>query len=503
MGIINSVLSRQIKKRYREIEHFMKYPYEVQETWFKKLINAGKHTEWGKQHGYDSIDSIDQYKKQVPVSSYDTIKTFIDKIMQGQQNILWNTPVKWFAKSSGTTSDRSKYIPISKESLTECHFKGGKDMLSIYCTNNPNTKLFTGKSLAMGGSHKLTRHKNFRYHVGDLSAVIIQNLPFWAEFLRTPKRNLALHDKWEEKINNMAHIAAEQNITNISGVPSWTLILLKIILEIKDKKHIHDVWPNLEVFFHGGVNFDPYKHQFDNIISPSDINYFEIYNASEGFFGMQDQKNSKDLLLMLDYGIFYEFLPVDQLEEENPKVLNLDEIETGVNYALIISTNGGLWRYTLGDTVKFTSVSPFRMVITGRTKNFINAVGEEVIVDNAEKAMSAACQENNAIVNEYTAAPVYFSDDNNAAHEWLIEFDKKPEDIESFTNSLDKALQSVNSDYEAKRYNDMVLRKPVVHDVPHKTFYKWMKKRGKLGGQNKVPRLANNRKYIDEILNMI
>lgn len=503
MALLSSVLSWLMKKRMQQIEHFMKYPHEVQQEWLKKLVSAGSQTAYGKEFGFGSILTQEDFRNNVPVNDYNSLKPYIDRTMKGEQQVIWNTDIKWFAKSSGTTSDKSKFIPVSSESLEECHFKGGKDMLSIYCNNNPNTSLFDGKGLVMGGSHKITEISNEQYYVGDLSAIIIQNLPFWAEFHRVPKKSLALLDEWEEKIEKMAMAAIPHNVTNLSGVPSWNLLLLKRVLEITGEKDIHAVWPNLEVFFHGGVNFTPYSEQFQHIIPSPKMNYLENYNASEGYFGIQDRPEADDMLLMLDYGVYYEFIPMEEMENEHPKAIGIEEVETETNYALLISTNAGLWRYMIGDTIKFTSTNPYRIKITGRTKNFINAVGEEVIVDNAENAIAEACKETGAIVSEYTAAPVYFSDNENAAHEWLIEFEQLPSDLKQFTGLLDKRLQTLNSDYEAKRYHGMVLREPVVKAVPEGTFYQWMKKRGKLGGQNKVPRLSNDRKYIDDINQML
>lgn len=500
MALINSVLSWLMKKRFHQIELFMKYPHEVQSEWFKKLIYSAKDTEWGKKYDYKTITNLEKFKKRVPLNDYDSLKPYIDRLRKGEQNILWNTDIKCFAKSAGTTSDKSKFIPVSTESLEECHFKAGKDLLSIYCNNNSNTFLFDGRGLIMGGSHNISEINNKEYYVGDLSAIIIQNLPLWVEFIRVPKRKLALLDEWESKIEQMAHATISRNVTNISGVPSWMLLLLKRILEITGKSNLMEVWPNLEVFFHGGVNFGPYREQFHNLIPSDKMKYMENYNASEGFFGIQDKPDSDELLLMLDYGVFYEFLPLDQLNKENPETLALDEVELNTNYAIIISTNAGLWRYLIGDTIIFTSLDPFRIKITGRTKNFINSVGEELIIDNAEKALAIACEKCKAVINEYTAAPVYFKDNENAAHEWLIEFEKLPENLDFFTETLDNALKSLNSDYEAKRYHNMVLREPVIKAVPRDTFYNWLKKKGKLGGQNKVPRLSNDRKHIDEIL---
>jgi hypothetical protein len=502
MALINSVLSWIMKKRIHQIELFLKYPYDVQTEWLKKLLNAAKDTEWGKKYDYKSISGPVEFRQRVPVGDYENIKPYITRLRRGEQNLLWYSDIKWFAKSSGTTGDKSKFIPVSAEALEECHFKGGKDLLSIYCNNNPDTVFFDGKGLALGGSHQISDFNNESYY-GDLSAIIIQNLPWWAEFIRTPNLAIALMDEWESKIEKMAEATIKENVTNISGVPSWILLLLKRILEKTGKSSILDVWPNLELFTHGGVSFIPYREQFKKLIPSDKMNYIETYNASEGFFGIQDSNNSDDMLLMLDYGIYYEFIPSEDFENDNPKTFSLDEVELHKNYALVISTNAGLWRYKIGDTIEFTSLNPHRIKITGRTKNFINACGEELIIDNAEKALSIACEKSSAQIKEYTAAPVYFSDHENAGHEWLIEFEKTPASIEHFTEILDNALKSLNSDYEAKRYQNMVLRLPVIRAVPNGTFYNWMKLKGKLGGQYKVPRLVNDRHYVDEILKMI
>jgi hypothetical protein len=503
MAIINSVLYWLIKKRIHQIELFIKYPHEVQGEWFRKLIQAAEETEWGKQYGYSSIYNVDQFKERVPISTYEDLKPQIDLLREGKQNILWPTEIKWFAKSSGTTDNKSKYIPVSQESLEECHYKGGKDMLSLYCNNFPNTAFFDGRGLAIGGSHKISEINNASYYDGDLSAIIIQNLPFWAEFIRVPKKSTALMDNWEEKIEMMADESIPHNLTSLSGVPSWTLLLLRRVLEKTGKSNIMEVWPNLEVYFHGGVNFHPYQEQFRSLIQSDSMSYMETYNASEGFFGIQDCSDSQELLLMLDYGIYYEFIPIANLGEDHPKSAGLDEVNLETNYAMVISTNAGLWRYMIGDTVRFTSLHPYRIQITGRTKNFINAVGEELIVDNAEKALAIASKKCNAVVNEYTAAPLFIKKENRAAHEWLIEFEIEPPDLEYFTETLDNALKSLNSDYEAKRFHDMVLCPPIIKVLPPSTFYNWLKVKGKLGGQNKVPRLSNDRNFVDEIINLI
>lgn len=500
MPIFNSVISWFIKKRIHQIELFMKYPHDVQGEWFRKLITTAKDTEWGRNYDYKSIRTPDQFRERVPLSGYNDLKPFIDRLRKGEQNILWPSDVKWFAKSSGTTSDKSKFIPVSEEALEECHFKGGKDLLSIYCNNNPDSQIFSGKVLGLGGSIMVDDAHAETFH-GDVSAIIMENLPYWVELIRTPELSVALMNEWESKIERIALITKDEDVTNISGVPSWTLLLLKRILEITGKKSIGDVWPNLELFIHGGVNFSPYREQFGKI-APAGMKYLETYNASEGFFGIQDLNTPGEMLLMLDYGIFYEFMPLTEYDVLSNKTVTLDKVETGVNYALVISTNAGLWRYLIGDTIQFTSLDPYRIRITGRTTSFINAFGEELIIDNAEKAIATACEKASATITDYTAAPVYFDDNTNAAHEWLIEFETPPTSLDYFAEILDNALKALNSDYEAKRYHNMILRQPIIQQLPQGTFYRWLKERGKLGGQNKVPRLSNDRKYVDGIKEM-
>ncbi len=502
MTLYNTLLSWLMRKRMHQIELFVKYPHDVQNDWFHKLIKAGVKTEWGATYNYADIKNYDDYKSHVPLSYYEDLKPYIDRLMKGEQKLLWNSSIRWMAKSSGTTSEKSKFIPVSQEALEECHFKGGKDLYGLYCQNNPETNIFNGKALAMGGSHQISEYNNESYY-GDLSAIIIQNLPFWAEFHRTPSLDIALMDNWEEKINKMAMAILADDITNISGVPSWTLLLLKKVLDITKRDNISEVWPEMELYVHGGVSFKPYRDEFKRLFPGDKVKYIETYNASEGFFGIQDINNSEDLLLMLDYGIFYEFIPMHEINNQEPKTLSLEDVETDVNYALVISTNAGLWRYIIGDTVKFTSKNPYKIRITGRTKSFINAFGEEIIIENAEDALKIACEKSNAIINEYTAAPVYLKGNDSACHEWIIEFNKKPDNPDFFTVTLDNALKALNSDYEAKRFKDMLLKMPKVHMAPEGTFYNWMKSRGKLGGQNKVPRLSNDRKYVEEILEMI
>lgn len=502
MTIFNSVFTWFMKKRIHQIELFMKYPNEVQEEWFEQLISMAESTEWGRKYQYKSIDNLTQFKERVPIQNYDTLKPYIERMLKGEKNVLWPTEIRWFAKSSGTTSDRSKFIPVSEEALEECHFKGGKDVLTIYFNNQPNARMFTGKVLTLGGSHQVSQF-NTDTSFGDLSAVIMKNLPLWAEFHRTPQLDIALLDNFEEKIEKIAMATKDVNVTSIGGVPTWNLVLFKRILEITGKKNMLEVWPNLEMYFHGAVNFGPYREQFKALIPSDDMYYLENYNASEGFFGIQDTRDPGDMLLMLDYGIFYEFLPLENLHQENPQTLTLDEVELDKNYALIISTNAGLWRYMIGDTIKFSSLLPYRIRVTGRTRHFINAFGEELIIDNAEQALEIACHQTGAIIREYTAAPVYFSGNECGAHEWIIEFEKKPAEFERFVDLLDETLRRINSDYDAKRFKDMALRRPIVRRAPEGTFFNWMKEKGKLGGQHKVPRLANDREYVDSILKVM
>ncbi len=487
-----------MKKRIHQIELFIKYPIEVQDDLFTRLIDTAKYTEWGNRYDFKSIRSVNDFKSRVPIQNYESLKPEIERLMNGEQNILWPTDIKWFAKSSGTTAGKSKFIPVSVEAMEECHFKGGKDLMSIYCNNNPETKIFSGKSLTLGGSHHLNINNSDSIY-GDISAILMQNLPFWAQLIRTPELSIALMDNWEEKIEKMATATLAENVTCISGVPTWTLVLARRILEITGKNNLLEVWPNLELFIHGAVSFTPYKDQFKQLIPAHTFNYIETYNASEGFFGIQDRLKANDMLLMLDYGVFYEFMPLEEYGKEDPRTIALSEVELNKNYALVISTNAGLWRYVIGDTIKFTTLNPFRIHISGRTKLFVNAFGEEIIIENSDQAICIACEKTGATIKDYTMAPVYFKEKENGAHEWLIEFENPPSNIGYFNDVLDTALKSLNSDYEAKRYKDMALRPPIIRSVPQGTFYNWLKNKNKLGGQNKIPRLSNDRTLIEEI----
>jgi hypothetical protein len=498
MPLIKGIVSWLTIKRMNEIELFRKYPWNVQQDQLNYLISTARNTEWGIKYNFKNISTYKDFTNNVPLQDYNNIKPYVDRLREGAKDLLWQGEVKWFAKSSGTTSDKSKFIPVTQEALDDCHFRGGKDVMFFYEHQYPENRIFKGKGLIIGGSHKINNFNNDSYF-GDLSAILIENMPFYADFLRTPKTSIALMDNWEEKLEQMAHATINENVTSISGVPSWTMVLIKRILEITGKDNLLEVWPNLELFIHGGVNFAPYAAQYKKLIPNDNMHYLETYNASEGFFGIQDNPDDKSMLLMLDYGIFYEFIPMSEFGKPNAKTVTIKDVETDINYALVISTNGGLWRYIIGDTVKFTQTYPHRFIITGRTRHFINAFGEELIVENAEKALKIACEKTGTLINEYTAAPVYMDIDNQGAHEWLIEFEKKPEDLKYFTYILDDALKSVNSDYEAKRFNNYTLNMPIVKCVEKGTFYKWLEKKNKLGGQHKIPRLSNDRTYIDEI----
>jgi hypothetical protein len=487
--------------RMWRIEAWMQHPVAAQREVLQDLVTSAQYTEFGRKYDFSSLYTVRDFKKAVPIHEYDDLKPYITRIMEGEQNLLWNTPINWFAKSSGTTSDKSKFIPISNESLEDNHFRGAKDVLTLYYQFNPYSDLLTGKGLIIGGSH--TVHQiNDETHYGDLSAVLLQNSPFWGKWVRTPELSIALMDEWESKIEKLAQHTIHENVTSISGVPTWTMVLFRRILEITGKQTIAEVWPDLELYLHGGVSFVPYREHFEKLIGKP-INYLEMYNASEGVFAAQDSPDADGMLLFTDHGIFMEFMPLEEYGKDEPKTIGLRDVELSKNYALVISTNGGLWRYCIGDTVQFTSLNPFRIKVSGRIKHYINAFGEELIVDNTDRAIKLACEQTGAVVNDYTAAPVYFSAEGNGAHEWLIEFEKEPASIDHFSYELDIALKQCNSDYEAKRTKDIALRPPILHSIEKGSFFRWLKLKGKLGGQHKVPRLSNDRKYLDEILAML
>ena len=498
--LVNSIASWFLKKRFHQIELFLKYPNEVQNELLFQLLTTAKDTEIGRKYDFNTIKSYSTFSERVPVSNYEDYQHVINRSREGEHNIFWPNPIKWFAKSSGTTNAKSKFIPVSSESLEDCHYAASKDLLCMYLNNNENAQLFTGKSLRLGGSKEL--HKENGTAFGDLSAILIDNMPFWAEYSSTPSSKVSLMNDWEYKMQAIVEETRNENVTSLAGVPSWMLVLLNTVLEATGKDNLFEIWPNLEVYFHGGVSFVPYVDQYKAILPKSNFRYYESYNASEGFFAIQDRNDSSELLLMLDYGIFYEFIPMDTYETTNQKVIPLSDVVVGINYAVIITTNAGLWRYKIGDTVRFTSISPYRIKVSGRTKHHINAFGEELIIENAEDALRAVCKSTASEIVDYTAAPIFMEGKAKGSHEWLIEFKRPPKDIGKFIKLLDTSLQSLNSDYEAKRLNNMTLTMPTVHIARQHVFYDWLKTHDKIGGQHKIPRLSNSREYINELLQM-
>ena len=495
--IFNSVASFFLKRRISQIELFKDYPIEVQQEVLRKLVVYSIDTEIGKKFEFKTIRHYNDFKERVPIVAYEDIYEDIERNRKGEQNIFWRTPIKWFAKSSGTTNAKSKFIPISFESLDDCHYKAGKDMLSLYFNNNINSELLIGKCLRLGGSKDIYENNNSYY--GDLSAIMIDNLPFWAELSSTPSSKVSLISEWEKKVQAIINESIDQNVTSFAGVPSWMLSLLQQVIQQTGKDNILEIWKNAEVYFHGGVSFDPYRNLYKNLFPSKDFKYFEIFNASEGFFAIQDQNNSSELLLMLDYGIFYEFIPTSQSEQD---IISLADVKLNVNYAMVITTNSGLWRYKIGDTIKFTCLNPFRIKVTGRTKHFINVFGEELVIENAEKALSMTCELTKCEISNYTVGPIFMGSKTKGSHEWLIEFEKKPDDINKFMEILDLNLQRLNSDYEAKRYKSSTLEIPKIQVARKNLFYDWLASKNKLGGQNKVPRLSNSREYLDELINL-
>ncbi len=488
-------------RRWRAIEHFKKHPHEVQAQTLASLLHKASKTEFGKKYNFKNIKSWSDFQSQVPISNYDDLKPYIEKILNGDDNVLWPGKILWFAKSSGTTSDKSKFLPISRDALQKCHYRAGKDVLWLYYLNYPDTRIYRGQNLIIGGSHQINT-LNKKSRLGDLSAVLIQNLPALVHLVRTPRLQIALMSEWEEKIRLMAEETIRENVTNISGVPSWTLVLIKKIFEITGQNDLRAIWPNLEVFIHGGVSFAPYRAEFAKLIPHDDMRYMEVYNASEGFFAIQDKKDRDDMLLMLDYGIFYEFIDMDNWRAGNMKALDLSQVELGKDYAMLISTNTGLWRYVIGDVVKFTDLKPYRLKISGRTAHFINVFGEELMIANVEKALSLTATEIKFSIKDYTVAPVFMSENNKGRHEWLIEFYEAPNDLNKFMEILDAKLKSINSDYEGKRQNNMALDFPLLNVARENLFTDWLRSKGKLGGQHKVPRLSNDRMIIEELLMM-
>lgn len=505
MILTNIFFKLKFSSRYKQIDFFKSNPEAAQSEVFFYLLNRAKNTDWGKRYEYkvmasqvDFRKALNIFQEKVPVSSYDDLSAEIEKILNKKKDVLWPGKTRYLAKSSGTTGSKSKFIPVSDEALSDCHYRGGGDALASYYRSNPETNVFFGKTVSIGGSFD----GDYEDPVcGDLSAILMKSLPFWAKPFRSPKISTAILDDWEKKIDKMSRDIIDEDVVALAGVPSWTLLVLRRVLDISGKKNISDLWPNLELFMHGGVSFGPYKKQFKEIISSPKMNYLEIYNASEGFFALNDDLEREDMLLMLDIGVFYEFIPIEDLGEKNPEIVTVSGLKLGRIYALLISTNGGLWRYLIGDTVEIRSVLPVRIKVAGRTKHFINVFGEELMVGNTDKALELALKKNDSIINEYTVCPVFIEGKARGGHEWLIEFEKKPVDLNKFAIDLDESLKSLNSDYEAKRHMDMILSLPKINIARKKLFYDWLKSKGKLGGQNKVPRLSNSRDYLEELLN--
>ena len=500
LQIINSFATWILKKRIHQMELFLKYPHEVQDELLFSLIKSAENTQIGRKYDFSSMKNYTTFSERIPVSTYEELEPLIELTRKGEQNVFWHSNIKWFAKSSGTTNAKSKFIPVSSEALENCHYKASKDLLCLYLNNNEDSQLFTGKSLRLGGSKQLYEDNNTFF--GDLSAILIDNMPIWAEFSSTPSSKISLMGDWETKLPAIINETMNENVTSLAGVPSWMMVLLQKSLETTGKSNLLELWPNAEVYFHGGVSFEPYKEQYKKLFPKDSFKYYEIYNASEGFFAIQDQNDSDELLLMLDYGIFYEFIPMDTFGTLNQRVIRLNQVELHKNYALVITTNSGLWRYFIGDTIRFTSLSPYRIKVTGRTKHHINVFGEELMVENTDAAVAKTCKEHLCEIIDYTVAPIFMTRQQKGAHEWIIEFKTKPDSIENFRKALDENLQSVNSDYEAKRYNNMTLNPLVLNIARENLFYDWLKQEDKLGGQHKVPRLSNERTYLENLLKL-
>jgi hypothetical protein len=500
LQIINSFATWILKKRIHQMELFLKYPHEVQDELLFSLIKSAENTQIGRKYDFSSMKNYTTFSERIPVSTYEELEPLIELTRKGEQNVFWNSNIKWFAKSSGTTNAKSKFIPVSSEALENCHYKASKDLLCLFLNNNEDSQLFTGKSLRLGGSKQLYEDNNTFF--GDLSAILIDNMPIWAEFSSTPSSKISLMGDWETKLPAIINETMNENVTSLAGVPSWMMVLLQKTLETTGKSNLLELWPNAEVYFHGGVSFEPYKEQYKKLFPKDSFKYYEIYNASEGFFAIQDQNDSDELLLMLDYGIFYEFIPMDTFGTLNQRVIRLNQVELHKNYALVITTNSGLWRYLIGDTIRFTSLSPYRIKVTGRTKHHINVFGEELMVENTDAAVAKTCKEFNCEIVDYTVAPIFMTNQQKGAHEWIIEFKTKPNSIENFRKALDENLQSVNSDYEAKRYNNMTLNPLVLIIARENLFYDWLKQEDKLGGQHKVPRLSNERTYLENLIKL-
>ena len=493
--LVSFITKNGSKRIQKESKNAIYIQYKI----LNYLLKKAKFTSFGKEYNFNKIKTYNDFKISIPIRNYEEFFPYINRIRNGEHNVLWPQKIKWFAKSSGTTNNISKYIPVSKEALYDCHFKAGKDMISIYNNNFPAKNIYNGKGIMLGGSINTANQKD--YIDGDLSAILIHKFPFWVNKHRVPDIETSLMQNWELKLEKIVNQSIKENITNLTGVPSWMLILLKKVLEVSKKKNILEVWPNLEVYFHGGVNFEPYREQFNTMIPSTSMNYLEGYNASEGFFAVQDKNPSEGMLLLINHGIFYEFIEVNKLNNSEKNIINIENVQLDINYAIIISTNSGLWRYMIGDVIKFTSINPYRIKIVGRTKSFINTFGEELMVHNTDKAILETCKKLGCQIIEYTVAPIYISA-KSGGHQWFIEFEKKPENLTDFINVLDKNLTSINSDYAAKRFKNLILKKPEIICLENNEFYIWLKNNNRLGGQIKIPRLNNDRMFAEEILSI-
>ena len=501
MDVLNTLGNHFLQKRLRQLDEMKCRPFDFQEQVFGSLLEKGKNTAYGRDHGFRNITNSAQFREQVPVVSYEDLLPYLDRLLKGEKNVLWPGRIDHLAKSSGTTGSKSKILPVSPEGLRSCHYQGGRDMLALYFRRNPASKIFSGKNLSIGGSQESSfSGRNNKFYLGNISAIVMKNLPFWAQLGRTPELRIALMNDWEKKVEEITKIAPQQKITSLAGSPMWMLLLLQNIQNKLGIEYLQEIWPGLEVFFHGSVSFSPYKPLFEQLDRDNNLHYLEIYNATEGFFGMQDQAEDNSLLLMLNYGIFYEFIPEENFDDENPEVIPLSEVKTDKKYSLVISTNSGLWRYKIGDTIKFTSVDPYRFLICGRTRHGINIFGEDLFTEHGEKALAVAAKKTGAILQNFTAAPSFYGKGEKGFHEWLIEFQKAPSDLQKFTHILDEELCNLNEDYRAKRKQDTAIGKPLVREVPAGTFYDWLKRKGKLGGQHKIPAMSNSREFLEELL---
>ncbi len=491
----NTIIKGYLKYRYLRIQKMYESPMEVQDEVCRMLLSNLHLTKYGQNLGVKKEISQFTFRKEVPITHYEDIFPYIDKMMHLEENQLWPGKVQWFAKSSGTTNDKSKYIPISDHNLFENHVTASWDAISILYRNQPDSKIFDGKNLIMGGS--LQNDPSTLINIGDVSAILLSRMPSVGRPFYSPDFEVALMNDWEQKILKMAEICRDEDIVMFAGVPTWTIVLFNRILEITGKSNMCEVWPNIKTYFHGGVGFEPYRHQFQTYFPNNCIDYYEVYNASEGYFAVQDRIGESGMLLLLDNAIFYEFMPLSEIDSDYPKTLLLNEVELKEDYVIVITTSSGLWRYVPGDVIKFVSVKPYRIMVSGRTKHYINIFGEEVMVHNTDAAIKATCFETNTSIKEYTAAPIFMDSTHKGGHEWYIEFDRSPECLDRFSLILDDKLRQVNSDYDAKRTKDIALQNLKIKALPKGTFHDWLKSKGKMGGQSKIPRLSNTRKYLE------